>query len=78
VSILIAAGIAVGLCRGSSPALNTSMMRMADPQHGHDLSGVVGSDAALAARAKVQNQRLGGLAIGGVKRCPPSAASHCA
>jgi len=35
VSILMAAGIAVGLCRGSSPALNTSMMRMAEPQQGH-------------------------------------------
>jgi hypothetical protein len=33
VSILMAAGVAVGLCHGGSPALNTSMMRMAEPQH---------------------------------------------
>jgi hypothetical protein len=42
VSILMAAGIAVGLCRGGSPALNTSMMRMAEPHHGHGLGGVAG------------------------------------
>jgi hypothetical protein len=35
VSILMAAGIAIGLCRGGSPALNASMMRMDEPQHGH-------------------------------------------
>src|SRR5438105_1964949 len=46
VSILMAAGIGVGLCRGSSPALNTSMMRMAEPQHGHGLLGVAGSAVA--------------------------------
>src|SRR5215475_16138951 len=40
VSILMAAGTAVGLCRGDSPALNTSMMRMAEPQHGHGLRSV--------------------------------------
>jgi len=35
VSILTAAKIALGLCRGRSPALNTSMIRMSEPQHGH-------------------------------------------
>jgi hypothetical protein len=35
VSILMAGGLAVGLWRGSSPAFNTSMMCMAEPQHGH-------------------------------------------
>jgi hypothetical protein len=35
VSILMLAGIAVGLYWGASPAANTSMMRMAEPQHGH-------------------------------------------
>src|SRR6516225_8009403 len=44
VSILMAAGIAAGLCR-VSPAVNTSMMRMAAPQHGHGLRGVDGSAA---------------------------------
>jgi hypothetical protein len=39
VSILTAAHIALGLWRGTSPALNTSMMRMSEPQHGHGLSG---------------------------------------
>ena len=42
----MAAGIAAGLCRAGSPALNTSMMRMAEPQHGHGLAGVAGSEAA--------------------------------
>src|SRR3984885_9028963 len=47
VSILMAAaGIAVGLCRGDSPALNTSMMRMVEPQHGHGSTGRAGSEAA--------------------------------
>jgi hypothetical protein len=46
VSILMAAGMVVGLCRGGSPALNTSMMRMAAPQHGHGLAGVAGSEVA--------------------------------
>jgi hypothetical protein len=41
VSILMAAGVAVGLWRGSSPALNTSMMCMAEPQHGHGVAGVL-------------------------------------
>ena len=42
VSILMAAGIAAGLCRAGSPALNTSMMRRAEPQHGHGVRGVGG------------------------------------
>src|SRR6516162_3440673 len=46
VSILMAGGLAVGLWRGSSPALKTSMMCMAEPQHGHGVAGVAGSDAA--------------------------------
>src|SRR3974377_2449786 len=46
VSILMAAGTAVGLCRGSSPALNASMMCMAEPQHGHGVLGVAGSEAS--------------------------------
>src|SRR5262252_6758081 len=45
VSILMAAGIAADLDRGSSPALNTSMMRMAEPQHGQGSRGVGGSEA---------------------------------
>src|SRR5215469_6384926 len=45
VLIQLAAGIAVGLCRAGSPAVNTSMMRMAEPQHGHGLSGADGSAA---------------------------------
>ena len=45
VSILMAAGIAVGLCCGGWPALTTSMMRMAEPQHGHGSRGVAGSEA---------------------------------
>ena len=46
VSILMAAaGIAVGLCRGDSPALNTLMMRMGKPQHGHRLLSTGGSEA---------------------------------
>ena len=44
-SILMAAVMAVGLWRGGSPALNTSMMRMAEPQHGHGSTGVAGSAA---------------------------------
>jgi hypothetical protein len=35
VSILMVAGITAGLCRADSPALNTAMIRMAAPQHGH-------------------------------------------
>jgi|SRR5580700_1767656 hypothetical protein len=31
--------IGVGLCRGTSPALNTSMIRMAEPQHWPQLIG---------------------------------------
>ena len=46
VSILMAMGIAVGLFRGGSPAVNTSMMRMAEPQHGHGLVGVVATRSA--------------------------------
>jgi hypothetical protein len=38
VSILMPAGIAAGLCGAGSPALNASMMRMAEPQHGHGLT----------------------------------------
>jgi hypothetical protein len=38
--MLMAAGIAAGLCRPGSPGLNTSMMRRAEPQHGHGLRGV--------------------------------------
>jgi hypothetical protein len=45
VSIQMAAGIAAGLCRAGSPALTTSMMRMAEPQHGQGLRGVGGSAA---------------------------------
>jgi NAD(P)-dependent dehydrogenase (short-subunit alcohol dehydrogenase family) len=48
VSIPIPAGVAVGLWRGSSPALNTSMMCMAEPQHGHGVAGVARSDAACS------------------------------
>jgi hypothetical protein len=40
------AGIAAELCGAGSPASNTSMMRMAEPQHGHDLRAVGGSQAA--------------------------------
>ena len=42
---MTAAGIVVGLCRAGSPASNTSMMRMAEPQHGHGLRAVGGSQA---------------------------------
>jgi hypothetical protein len=45
VSIQVAADIAAGLCRVGSPALNTSMMRMAEPHHGQGLRGVGGSAA---------------------------------
>jgi hypothetical protein len=42
VSIQMAAGLA-GLCRAGLPGLNTSTMRMAEPQHGQGLRGVGGS-----------------------------------
>jgi hypothetical protein len=41
----MASGIAAGRFRAGSPALNTSMMRMAEPQHGQGLRGVGGSAA---------------------------------
>jgi hypothetical protein len=44
----MAAGIAAGLCRVGSPAVNTSMMRMVEPQHGHGLRAVDGSSAAAS------------------------------
>ena len=58
VSILMAAGIGVGLCGGSSPALKTSMMRMAEPQHGHDRLGVAGSEAASSGAGGVVSSSL--------------------
>ena len=63
VSILTAAGIAVGLCRGDSPAVNTSMMRMAEPQHGHGLvrgRGRLSSDVLRLGRRRSGVEQLAG------------------
>jgi hypothetical protein len=60
VLIEMAAGIAAGLCRAGSPALNTSMMRMAEPQHGHGLSGVGGS-AAMSSGSGAGGAKLSSL-----------------
>ena len=46
VSILMTTGIVVDLCRAGSLASNTSMMRMAEPQHGHGLRPIGGSQSA--------------------------------
>src|ERR1700733_5032438 len=58
VSILMAADITVDLCRVRSPALNISMMRMTEPQHGHGLSGVAGSGAASAGSGGTMSSNL--------------------
>jgi hypothetical protein len=59
---VMVAGIAVGLCRGSSPALNTSMIRTAEPQHGPQLIGrgrigSSGSGASGAASSRFAGER---------------------
>jgi hypothetical protein len=47
VSILMAAEIAAGLCRAGSPGLNSSMMRRAEPQHGHGLRDLGGRNSGI-------------------------------
>jgi hypothetical protein len=59
VSIQMAAGIAAGLYRAGSPAY-TSMMRMAEPQHGQGLRGVGGS-AAMSSGSGVGGARSSSL-----------------
>src|SRR5215217_4132185 len=51
VSILMAVGTAADVFGAGSPALNTSMMRMVEPQHGHGLRSVGGSAAMSSGSA---------------------------
>ena len=69
VSILTAAGIAVGLCRVGSPAVNTSMMRMAEPQHWHGLGMWAARQRCPRARAAAGRCRA---ACGRARGCRPS------
>ncbi len=51
-------GFAVGLWRGSSPASNASMMRMGEPQQGHGVAGVAGSDTVGSGAGEATSSSL--------------------